>query len=95
MFRRVVGRPVLLRMDMVAQRRRTRSRCQRRVVSGVASGRSPPRRACGSRLPGPRAARGPPTPASGGTPAGATDHALVVQDQDLGDLPRILTPGRP
>jgi hypothetical protein len=47
MFRRVVGRPVLPRMDLVAQRRRTMSRCQRRIVSGVTSSRSPWRRAFG------------------------------------------------
>jgi hypothetical protein len=47
MFRRVAGRPVLPRMDLVAQRRRTMSRCQRRIVSGVTSSRSPWRRAFG------------------------------------------------
>jgi hypothetical protein len=34
MFRRVDGRPVLPRMDLAAQRRRTMSRCQRTTVSG-------------------------------------------------------------
>ena len=47
MFRRVAGRPVLPRMDLAAQRRRTISRCQRRIVSGVTSMRSPWRRAFG------------------------------------------------
>ena len=47
MFRRVVGLPVLPRMDLPAQRRRTMSRCQRRMVSGVTSSRSPWRRAFG------------------------------------------------
>ena len=47
MFRRVAGRPVLPRMDLVAQRRRTMSRCQRRIVSGATSSRSPWRRAFG------------------------------------------------
>ena len=47
MFRRVAGRPVLPRMDLAAQRRRTMSRCQRRIVSGVTSSRSPWRRAFG------------------------------------------------
>ena len=37
MFLRVAGLPVLPRMDLVAQRRRTISRCQRRMVSGVTS----------------------------------------------------------
>jgi len=46
MFRRVAGRPVL-RMDRAAQRRRTMSRCQRTMVSGVTSSRSPWRRAVG------------------------------------------------
>ena len=49
MFRRVVGRPVLPRMDLAAQRRRTMSRCQRTIVSGVTSSRSPWRRAFGIR----------------------------------------------
>ena len=47
MFRRVAGRPVLPRMDLAAQRRRTMSRCQRRIVSGVTSSRNPWRRAFG------------------------------------------------
>jgi hypothetical protein len=47
MFRRVAGLPVLPRMDLAAQRRRTMSRCQRRIVSGVTSSRSPCRRAFG------------------------------------------------
>src|ERR1035438_4223207 len=47
MFRRVAGRPVLPGMDLAAQRRRTMSRCQRRIVSGVTSSRSPWRRAIG------------------------------------------------
>jgi hypothetical protein len=47
MFRRVAGRPLLPRMDLAAQRRRTMSRCQRRIVSGVTSSRSPWRRAFG------------------------------------------------
>ena len=46
-FRRVAGRPVLPRMDRAAQRRRTTSRCQRRIVSGVTSSLSPWRRALG------------------------------------------------
>ena len=37
MFRRVVGQPVRPRMDLLAQRRRTMSRCERRIVSGVTS----------------------------------------------------------
>jgi len=41
MFRRVTGRPVLPLMDRAAQRRRTMSRCQRRMVSGATSSRSP------------------------------------------------------
>ena len=47
MFRRVAGLPVLPRMDLAAQRRRAMSRCQRTIVSGVTSGRSPWRRAFG------------------------------------------------
>jgi len=41
MFQRVAGRPVIPRMDLAAQRRRTMSRCQRRIVSGETSSRSP------------------------------------------------------
>ena len=47
MFRRVTAWPVLPRMDLAAQRRRTMSRCQRSMVSGVTSSRSPWRRAFG------------------------------------------------
>ena len=50
MCRRVAGRPVLPRLDLAAQRRRTMSRCQRRIVSGVTSSRSPWRRAFGITL---------------------------------------------
>jgi hypothetical protein len=46
-FRRVAGRPVLACADLAARRRRTMSRCQRRIVSGVTSSRSPWRRALG------------------------------------------------
>src|ERR1039457_3066799 len=44
---RVAGRPVLPRLDLVAQRRRTMSRCQRRIVSGVTRSRNLWRRALG------------------------------------------------
>jgi hypothetical protein len=47
MFLRVAGRPVLPLMDRAVQRRRTMSRCQRRIVSGVTSSRIPWRRAFG------------------------------------------------
>jgi hypothetical protein len=47
MLRRVAGRPVLPHADRAAQRRRTMSRCQRTIVSGVISSRSPWRRAFG------------------------------------------------
>ena len=47
MFRRVAGRPDLARMDRAAQRRRTMSRCQRTIVSGVTGSGSPRRRAFG------------------------------------------------
>ncbi len=45
--RRVAGRPVLPRIDRAAQRRRTMSRCQRTIVSGVTSSRNPWQRAFG------------------------------------------------
>jgi hypothetical protein len=47
MFRRVTGRPILPLVDRTAQRHRTMSRCQRRMVSGVISSRIPRRRALG------------------------------------------------
>jgi hypothetical protein len=50
MFLRVAGLPVLPRLDLAAQRRRTMLRCQRRIVSGVTSSRSPWRRALGITL---------------------------------------------
>jgi hypothetical protein len=50
MLWRVAGRPVLPRMDLAAQWRRTMSRCQRKIVSGVTSSRSPWRRALGITL---------------------------------------------
>ncbi len=50
MSRRMAGRPVLPRLDLAAQRRRRMSRCQRRIVSGVTSSRSPWRRAFGITL---------------------------------------------
>jgi hypothetical protein len=50
MFRRVAGRPFLAACDLAAWRRRAMSRCQRRIVSGVTSSRSPWRRAFGITL---------------------------------------------
>ena len=47
MLRRTAGLPVLPRMDLAAQRRRTMLRCQRTIVSGVISSRSPWRRTFG------------------------------------------------
>ncbi len=96
MFRRVAGRPVLPRMDLAAQRRRTISRCQRKMVTGVTSSRSPCRRAfgitagrvareCPLRPVQPRAARLPPLQYG----------ELVAQDQDLCGLPCLLMPGEP
>jgi hypothetical protein len=93
MFRRVAGRPVLPRLDLAALRRRTMSRCQRRIVSGVTSSRSPwpgvryhaeqGREECPVRPVQFRAARLPPL----------QDGELVAQDQDLCGLPCLLTPG--
>ena len=47
MLRRVAGRPVLPHADRAALRRRTMLRCQRTIVSGVISSRSPWCRAFG------------------------------------------------
>src|ERR1035441_2212523 len=49
----------------------TMSRCQRRIVSGVASSAGPGGAPSVSRPPGPRAAPGPATPAWDGPPTGA------------------------
>jgi len=96
MFRRVAGRPVLPRMDLVAQRRRTMSRCQRRMVSGATSSRSPSRRAFGiTPTRAASSARVRPRQLRAARRLALQDHELVAQDQDLGGLPRILTPGHP
>src|ERR1035437_4367662 len=44
---RGAGRPLLRRMDLGPERRPRMSRCQRKMVSGVTSSRSPGRRALG------------------------------------------------
>ena len=96
MFRRVVGLPVLPRMDLAAHRWRTMSRCRRRIVSG---GDQQPqsvaprfgyhgeqgREQCPVRPVQARAVRLAPL----------QDGELVAQEQDLGGLPRFLTPGQP
>jgi len=95
MFRRVAERPVL-RLDLAAQRRRTISRCQRRIVSGGDQQPQPlaPRfryhaeqscEQCPVRPVQVRAARLP-----------LLQHdELVAQDQDLCGLPCLLTPAQP
>jgi hypothetical protein len=96
MCRRVAGRPVLPRLDLAAQRRRTMSRCQRRTVSGVTSSRSAWRRAIGI-----TASRATSSARSAQSRFGRAwlpplqDGELVAQDQDLCGLPCFLTPGRP
>ena len=96
MFRRVAGRPVLSRLDLAAERRRTMLRCQRRIVSGVTSSRSPWRHAFGI-----TASRGreqcPVRPGQVGEARlpPLQDGELVAQDQDLCGLPCLLTPGQP
>jgi hypothetical protein len=83
-------------MDRAAQRRRMMSRCQRMIVSGVTSSRSPwrarfryqaeqRREECPVRPAQLRAARLPPL----------QDRELVAQDQDLGGIPCLRTPGQP
>jgi hypothetical protein len=83
-------------MDLAAQRRRMMSRCQRTIVSGVTSSRSPWRRAFRyhaeqGHQQGPirpvqlRPARLPPL-----------QHGeLMAQDQDFRGLPGLLTPRQP
>jgi hypothetical protein len=70
-FLRVAGRPVLLRRDLVAQRRRTISRCQRRIVSGVTSSRNLWRRAFSITLGRVASRAGPPSSVSGDEAAAA------------------------
>ena len=85
MVRRVAGRPVLPRMDLAAQRRRTMLRCQRRIVSGVTSKRSPGRRAFGITL-SKVASNAPVRPVqvrAARLPL-LQDGELVAQEQDLG-----------
>jgi hypothetical protein len=96
MVRRVAGRPVRPRMDLAAQRRRTMSRCQRKIVSGVTSSRSPWRRAFGITARQGRQQRAVrPRQLRAGRRLALQDQELVAEDQDLGDLPCILMPGQP
>jgi len=94
-FRRVAGRPDLPRLDLMAHRRRTMSRCQRRIVSGVTSSRSPWLRAFGI-----TATRAASSARSAQSRFGAArllppqDGELVAQDQDLCGLPCLFTPGQ-
>jgi len=76
---RVAGRPALPRMDVAAQRLRARSRCQRRIVSGVTSSRSPWRRALGITLSRPVDDQpgAAPEPGSGQRPVPAICRALA------------------
>ena len=93
MLLRVVGRPVLPRMDRAAQQRRAMSRCQRRIVSGVTSSRSPWRRAFGITLS--RAvsrARSAQVEVRAAWLPPLQDGKLVAQDQDLCGLPCLLAP---
>jgi hypothetical protein len=96
MLRRVAGRPLVPRMDLAAQRRPTMPRCQRTIVSGVTSNRSPWRRAVGI-TPGrvtSKARSAQFTFGRGGLPP-LRYGELVAQDQDLCGLPCLLTPGQP
>ena len=96
MFRRVAGLPVLPRLDLAAQRRRMMSRCQRTIVSGVTSSRSPWRRAFGITLS--RVARSTPVcpvQVRAAWLLPLQDGELVAQEQDLCGLPCFLAPGQP
>ena len=95
MFRRGAGRPVLPRMDLAAQRRRTMSRCQRTIVSEVTSSLSP----CGalsvSRRAGSLAEPDPPSSASGGAAAVAAGRQTDGAASRSPLFPRLLTPRQP
>jgi hypothetical protein len=96
MFLPVAGRPVLPRLDRAAQRRRARSRCQRRIVSGVTSSRRPWRRAFGIALSrvASRARSAQFRVRANRLPL-LQDCELVAQDQDLRGFPCLLTLGQP
>jgi hypothetical protein len=87
MFLRVVGLPFLPRMDLAAQRRRTMSRCQRRIVSGVISSRSPWRRAFGITRQGREQDPVGPVQVRAARLLPLQDGEVVAQEQDLGGLP--------
>jgi len=96
MFRRVVGRPVLPRLDLAVQRRRTMSRCQRTIVSG---GNQQPQSlaACFRYHAGQGCKQSPIRPVQL-RPARLPppqDGKLMAQHQDLRCLPRFLTPRQP
>ncbi len=96
MFCRVGGRPVLPRMDRVAQRRQMMSRCQRIMVSG--GDQKPQSLAASFRYHGHQgreqgAVR--PGQSRAARLMALQDRELVAQEQDLAGLPRFVTPGQP
>jgi hypothetical protein len=96
MSRRVAGHPDLPGLNLAAHRRRMMSQCQRRIVSRVTSCRSPWRRAFGITLSKVRQERPVrPIQLRALRLLPLQDGELVVQDQDLCGLPRLLTPGGP
>jgi hypothetical protein len=96
MFRRVAGRPVLPRMDLAAQRRRTMSRSQRSTVSGGYQQPQVPA-ACFLYRAEQGREQGPVRPiqlrSAGALPLQYGE--LMAQHQDLRGLPRLLAPGQP
>ncbi len=92
-FQRVAGRPDLPRTDRAAQRRRTMSRRQRMILSGVTSNRSPWRRAFAEQGREQGSVR--PVQVRAARPMALQDGELVAQDQDLGGVPRFVAPGQP
>lgn len=86
MFRRMADRPVLPRMDLAAQRRRTIPRCQHRMVSRLTSSRCPCLLTPGEPQQ-PSMHRYWPT---GSLPAGSallTAYASSIHDQNAGQKP--------
>jgi hypothetical protein len=83
-------------MDLAAQRRRMMSRCQRRIVSGVTSSRSPWRRAFGYHaMQGREHCPVCPVQVRAARLLPLQYGELVEQDQNFCGLPRFLVPGQP
>jgi hypothetical protein len=96
MSRRVDGRPECPARHLAAHRRRSRSRCQRKIVSGVTTSRNPVRR--GLRITLVNAAISPRSARCQSWLAHLLPFKhteLVTEQQDLRLFPRLLPAGQP